>query len=95
MRRPVKDRPNAYEELVSWIPLGIARLGNVVRLKEWPNDKEWSEGWEVIAVGARRPGDLIEAGAADYKKQRGESDAFRDKEGSWDTPNRRRKKESA
>jgi hypothetical protein len=95
MRRPVEGKPNAYEEMVSWIPSDIAKVGNVVKLKEWSKDEEWSENWTITSAGPKTNGGKVEARAGDYKKQRGESDAVRDNEGRWETPDRRGKKGSA
>ena len=108
LRRPAPEKPSrgamivrpldgssTYEEMVSYIPSDKAKVGNIVMLKVWPGDKEWSEGWEVIYAGLRRSGKYVEENAENYRHQREESDARRDTDGSWDTPNRRGKKRSA
>ncbi len=60
--------------MVSWIPSDIAIPGKVVRLKEWPRDEEWSEGWTVVSAGPKKDGDKVEAAENDYKHQRETSD---------------------
>jgi hypothetical protein len=68
------DGSEPYEEMVSWIPTDIAKVGKTVRLKEFHKDKEWSEGWKVIAVGPKRDGKKIEENADLWKHQREVSD---------------------
>jgi hypothetical protein len=77
LARPVKGQPNAHQKMVSWIPSDIAKVGNIIRLKEWPNDKEWSENWTVVSVGPKTEGGKIETRAGDYKNQRKVSDVER------------------
>lgn len=68
------DNSEAFEEMVSWIPADIAVVGNTVRLKAFSRDKEWSEGWEIISVGPKRSGEVREAYADLWKRQREVSD---------------------
>jgi len=75
LRRPVKGRSGHFQEMVSWIPSDKAQVGKTVRLKEWPGDTEWSEGWEVLESWSKLAGDRAEAAAVDYLHQREQSDA--------------------
>lgn len=59
---------------MSWIPSDIAKVGNVVKLKEFHNDKEWSENWTVIYASPKQPGKDIEERADLWKHQRKVSD---------------------
>lgn len=74
MERPSGDNPEAVEVLVSWIPSTKAKVGNVVRLKEFPSDLEWSEGWKVIEVWAKQDGKTVEKNADLWKTHREGSD---------------------
>ena len=60
------------ETMVSWIPEKIAKVGNIVRLKDKAG--EWTEGWKVTAVYDRQPYTPLEAKERDYKRQRKASD---------------------
>lgn len=73
LRRPTDD-PCVFAVTVSWIPSDCAQRGRTVRLKRWPSDEAWSEGWVVMHVGHKMAGDKVEANELDYKKQREASD---------------------
>lgn len=62
------------ETMTSWIPSDKAVKGLVIKLKEWPSDKRWSEGWEVLEVYSKVEGEKVEGSENDYKNQRKMSD---------------------
>ena len=68
------DGSEPYEEMTSFIPADKAKVGNVVKLKTWSHDKEWSENWEITYVGPKRRGDFVEKNADLWKHQRKMSD---------------------
>lgn len=58
--------------LVSWIPEVYAHVGYTIGLKD---KGQWSEGWEVLAVGAKRlPESAMVERSQDYKRTRKASD---------------------
>lgn len=59
--------------MISWIPEEIAKIGNVVRLKEM-NSSEWSKGWSVVAVYERRSYEQLVVEERDWCIQREASD---------------------
>lgn len=73
MERKSKRTPCGRETLVSWIPSTIARVGNVVKLRN-SADEPWSEHWRVIEVWAKKRGEQVEDASRDHLHQRGESD---------------------
>jgi len=62
----------SIEVLVSWIPADIAKVGNLVRLKD--DLGKWTEGWRIIEVWSRRKGDAVEVAFRDHLHQREVSD---------------------
>jgi hypothetical protein len=74
MERPSERTPGAVETMVSWIPSDKAKKGKIVRLKEFPSDPEWSEGWKVMEVWGKRDGETVEKNADLWKHQREASD---------------------
>lgn len=55
----------------SWLPASHAIPGKYLRLKE---DGEWTNGWLVLAAGARLASDAVMARRDDYRKMRGVTD---------------------
>ena len=74
MRRQCKNKSNCFQLLTSWIPSNIAKVGNIVKLKEFSSDKKWSDGWEILTVGRKCSGCKIEIESIDYRHQRKMSD---------------------
>lgn len=61
------------ELMTSWIPEKIAKVGNVVRLKD--EDGEWTEGWEVlVAYDVRMAYSYLKKRDRDHVNQRKASD---------------------
>lgn len=79
LERPVDNKKDYKQEMITWIPSSIAILGEAIRIKELQSDKEWSEGWVVVKVWSKQKGDLVEQREADYKHQRDVSDLYRNR----------------
>lgn len=62
-------RENA--QLVSWIPEKFATIGKMLKLKD---NGEWSDGWEVTAVGGRLEASVVNERSQEYKKHRHSTD---------------------
>jgi len=73
LRKPVKDKKDVFIMLVSWIPSKIAKIGNIVMLKEKRSD-EWSEGWEVLETWLTKSENDVKNNEMNYKHQRKMSD---------------------
>lgn len=71
------DGSQAYEKMVSWIPEKHAVVGKYLKLKS--RKDTWSDGWEVIYAGPRRPADYVEPRSRDYIHQRKVSDRIKEK----------------
>lgn len=69
-----RNKKGATESMMSWIPSDIAKKGNLVNLKEWPSDGDWTGPWEVVETFTKMSGDKVEQGELDYKHQRKVSD---------------------
>ena len=74
LQRPVNGKENSHEIMISWIPADIAKKGNIVKLKTWPSDKEWSENWKIVEIWDKKPGADIEKYTDDWRYQRSVSD---------------------
>ena len=59
-------------EMVSWIPTEVARVGNLVRLKD--TDGVWTEGWRVRKTYATMETAECRDRSQDYKRTREASD---------------------
>ena len=64
---------NKYEATTSWIPEEIAKVGNLIRIKE-SSDAEWEENWKVVKVYDRKSLSQLSDKERDYLKQRQASD---------------------
>ena len=61
-----------YAFQISWIPEKFAVEGKFLELK---NDSgEWSDGWQVVQVGARKSDKEANDRSQDYKRTRRASD---------------------
>lgn len=56
---------------MAWIPEKFATAGRFVRLTEAGVSED---GWQVVGVGAKQPGDYIRERSQDYKHTRRASD---------------------
>lgn len=65
--------PDRFEDIMSWIPDEIAKVGNIVRLRN-SAEEEWSENWLVVAAHERRPLSYLKERERDYVNQRKASD---------------------
>lgn len=59
-------------EMVSWIPSEVAKVGNLVRLKD--TEGIWTEGWQVRKVYATMDSPECRERSQDYKRTRKASD---------------------
>lgn len=65
--------PDHFEDIMSWIPDEIAKVGNIVRLRN-SAEEEWSENWLVVAAHERQPWSHLKERERDYVNQRKASD---------------------
>jgi len=68
----LKQHNQIYDtSTTSWIPEKFAKLGKILQLK---NLNGWSNGWEVISVGARKSSSFVIERSSDYRTHRNGSD---------------------
>lgn len=70
MRQCTLNRGRA--QTVSWIPEKFATVGKVLALKDRAG--EWTDGWEVAAVGGRLEASVVNERSQEYKKHRNSTD---------------------
>ena len=73
MKRKLKGSKDRFETLTSWIPSDIAKVGNVVKLRNSASE-EWSENWKILEASDKFPGELVEKAERDFMRQRKQSD---------------------
>jgi len=61
------------EFYTAWIPSKIAKIGNVVSLKE-DKSGEWLDNWTIKEVFTTLPSETVQERSQDYKKTRKASD---------------------
>jgi hypothetical protein len=68
---------------IAWIPTKFAKVGKIVDIKL---DDVWDKGWKVEVVWETVPEDRVVPRQNDYQHQHEASDAYRDRDGRWVTP---------
>jgi hypothetical protein len=64
-----KLRRGTGEIQVAWIPAGIAKVGNTVRVRNRASEP-WSEGWEVLSAGRPVDAATVIANAREWSAHR-------------------------
>ena len=62
----------SYSKQTAWLPKRYAVIGEFLELKD--DDGNWTDGWQVTAVGVTKETEEVVERSADYRKTRRATD---------------------